>query len=1178
MRMFAYDRRKGMRAAVLAAACLFGCSSVLLAQDPRGAVAGRVLDSSGGALPGTTITVTHGATGTVNSAVADEQGRYTIPFLTPGTYQITVELTGFKRAERRGVDVRIADRLELDFTLEVGGLEETITVAGGAPLLETRTASQGQVIDEARIQMMPLSDGNPFTLTRLAAGAVYTGDLKFSRAFDNGGTSAVTSNGAAGGNEFTLDGSPNMATGRRVAFVPPAGAVQEFKVETATFDAQQGHTAGATVNVTMKSGTNQYRGDAYYHIRDEKLGKNDFFLERAGQPKAEMDYKRFGFTAGGPVNLGFYNGRNKTFFFTAVEWLYDKFPEPGQYTVPTAAQRNGDFSALLPLGIVIYDPATARVENGQIRRSAFPGNIIPADRLSPVAREILKYYPMPNQAGNAQGQNNFLSTNARGDDFYSFNVRGDHQFSNDHRSFVRYSRNSRVENRGNWTGAQNGINPTGNFLYRKNDAVTGDHVWTMSPKMVLNLRGSWSRFEEPNVRQHQDIFDPATLGFSSSATSQFGAAKYFPRIEYAGDVFSPLGDSYAGGTNMDITTFQPTLTRFFGNHSVRLGYDFRRYREVSRPTYHAAGRYEFGRDFTNGGTGLASAPIGQELAALLLGLPSGSDSAIEISPGRTNHVRYQGVFVQDDWKVNSRLTVNLGLRYEYEGAPTEINNANVRGFDPNATLAVTAAARAAYANNPVAELPAGQFNPVGGITYATDANPGFWKADKGNWQPRLSAVYQINDRTVLRTGWAIYTVPTMFDYAIFQPGFAQSTPIVVSNNQGLTFQSNLQNPWPGGVIQPAGNSNGVNTFVGQNLSRYTTNVDLRSPQAMRWAINVQRELPGQWVVEAGYTGNRGYDLTVDTDINAVPRQFLSTSNVRDSAVISNLSQPVANPFAGLLPGTGLNTATVQRQQLLRPYPQFTQVLSRNYDGSSSFQSAQFRVEKRFTGGYSFMTTYTMSRFTEQTFTLNAVDALTSTYEKRRSDVDVPHRIVLNGILELPFGRGRRFGNDWNKALDLIAGGWNVSAIYQWQSGRPLTLSANSYAYYYNGDVNALTTSYSTDTVGQPVFDTSGFYFNDIPEAQRRNDPRIQLAQNYKTLPSRPANLRGQALNYMDMSIVKRLDFTSRVRAQLHFEIYNALNQVFFSNPNVDPRNANFGVVTAQSNVPLNLQVGFRLFF
>jgi hypothetical protein len=1157
---------------------LTGLSAVLallatpaLAQDPRGAIQGRIVDSSAAAIPGATVTIANIASGTVNTAVSNEDGVYSFPFVPPGRYDISAELTGFKRVEQRNVEVRIADRLALNFTLEIGDLEETISVVGGAPLLETRTGSSGQVIDEQRIQLMPLSDGNPFTLTRLAAGVVYTGDLKFSRPFDNAGTSAVTANGAEGGNEFTLDGSPNMAHGRRAAFVPPAGAVQEFKVETATFDAQQGHTAGATVNVTMKSGTNSYRGDAYYHIRDESLSKNDFFLERAGQPKAEMDYKRFGFTAGGPVDLGFYKGRNRTFFFTAVEWLYDEFPEPGQFTVPTELMRNGNFSELLPLGIQIFDPATARLVNGQVRRDPFPGNVIPTNRLDPVARNLLNYYPLPNQPGNAQGQNNFLSTNARGDDFYSVNVRADHQFSNDHRTFVRFSRNNRTENRGNWTDEINGLRPTGNFLFRINNALTGDHVWTVNPSTVVNLRGSWSEFQEPSLRQHQGLFDPASLGFSGNTTGLFGGAQYFPRIEPTG--YSAIGDSFAGGTVSSIRTFQPTITKFIGNHSLRGGWDMRIYREVGDPSFHPAGLYQFTQTFTNGGTGLPSAPVGQGMAAMLLGLPAGS-SRIEIAAGRDNRQLYQGFFFQDDWRITNKLTVNLGLRYEHESAPRDANNANVRGFDPNAELAITQAARARYAANPIAQLPASQFNPVGGVTFASDSNPGFWNADTNNFQPRLGFAYQLNDMTVLRGGWAIYTVPALFNYAIFQPGFSQATPVVASTDNGLTFQANLQQPFPGGAIQPAGASDGVNTFVGQSLSRYTTDVNFRNPQAQRWAISLQRQLPGQWVVEAGYTGNYGYDGNVETNLNAVPREFLSDSNVRDNATIALLGQPVANPFAGLLPGAALNTANVQRQQLLRPFPQFTQVLSRSYDGTSNFHSGQFRVEKRFTQGYSFLTTYTLSRFTQTNFPLNDVDGPLGIYETRRSDVDVPHRIVVNGIWELPFGRGRQIGNNWNRALDAIAGGWSVSAIYQWQSGRPLTIGN----VYYDGDINQLKTSYSTSNVDQPVFDTSGFYFSDIPEAQRRNDQRIQLAQNYRTLPSRPTHLRAQALNYMDMSIVKRFEFTQRVRAQMHFEIYNAFNQVFFNNPNLTPTNQNFGIVTSQNNLPVNLQLGFRLFF
>ena len=458
--------RRYVSLAALALA-LFICATAADAQDFRGGITGRITDAQGGRLPGVTVTATHLATNVASTATTDSDGGFSIPYLAPGAYKVTAELSGFKKAAREGIEVRIGDRIELALSLEVGNFEETVSVAADTPLLDTRSGSAGQVIDEKRIALMPLSDGNPFVLARLAPGVAYHGDLKFSRPFDNGGTSDFTADGGPGRNEFTLDGSPNMANGRRVAFVPPAGAVQEFKVETATFDAQQGHTAGATVNVTLKSGTNRLRGDGYYHYRDEVLSANDFFLERAGRPKDDTGYKRYGFTVGGPVALAkLYDGRNKTFFFTAFEWLYDTFPEPGQFTVPTAAQRNGDFSALLAQGITIYDPLTGvRRADGRVERQPFPGNLIPANRISSIGRNYMSFYPMPNQAGDAQGRNNYISGNPRGDDFYSMNYRVDHNLTDKQRFFVRYSRNNRVENRGNWTGELNSIRPVGNFLY-----------------------------------------------------------------------------------------------------------------------------------------------------------------------------------------------------------------------------------------------------------------------------------------------------------------------------------------------------------------------------------------------------------------------------------------------------------------------------------------------------------------------------------------------------------------------------------------------------------------------------------------------------------------------------------------------------------------------------------------
>jgi hypothetical protein len=1150
------------------------------AQDFRGAIEGRITDDQGAAVPGVTVTVTHVETNVPSTATSNADGNYNVPFLTPGVYKISVELTGFKKVERDQVQVRVGDRLALDFQLAVGAIEEVVSVSAAAPLLETRSGSSGQVIDEKRIALMPLSDGNPFVLTRLAPGVAYFGDLKFSRPFDNGGTSDVSADGAPGGNEFSLDGSPNMGHGRRVAFVPPAGAVQEFKVETANFDAQQGHTAGATVNVTLKSGTNRFRGEGYYHYRDEKLGANDFFLERQGRPKAPLDYKRFGGVLGGPIF------QDRTFFFSAVEWLYDQFPEPAQFTVPTEAQRNGDFSALLSQGIRIYDPATARLENGRIVRTAFPNNIIPAGRINPVAREYLKFYPLPNQAGDALGRNNFSSPQPRGDDFYSISARVDHQLTNSQKIFGRYSRNDRKEYRGAWAGEQNGVNPIGNFLFRKNDAVNVDHVWTMSNSMLLNLRGGWSRFGEPSIRQHQGLYNPANLGFSQQTVALFGENQYVPRFDL--DAYSDLGESFAGGTTSQIWSFQPTATRITGNHTFRAGYDFRIYKEESIPSVHSAGEYLFRGDFTRE-TDVAAIQVGQDLASLMLGIPT--SGRIDRSADRYNSAMYHAVFFQDDWKVSDKLTLNLGVRYDYEGAPTERDNRNLRGFDPSAELAITAAAQAAYAANPIPQVAPSAFSVRGGLGFASDSDPGFWNADKNNVQPRLGFAYQINEKSVLRGGWAIYSVPAVID-GVRQPGFSQPTPIVTTLDTGLTFRASLTDPFPNGVTQPPGASLGANTFLGRQLPdtgdlgvRFMDDIDYKNQQAMRWALTYQRELFGAWVLDASYVGNHGYDLTTNRELNPIPREYLSTSQVRDDATINFLNGQVTNPFRGLLPGETLNSNTVQRNQLLRQYPQFQNIQGRRYDGSSSYNSGQFRLERRFSNGYSFLSSYTFSKFRERLSLLNETD---TEYELRPArSADIPHRFVLNPIIELPFGRNRKFGKDVNRAVDAIIGGWNVSLLWQWQSGRPIELATNNATVgnlYFNGDLSQLKTDYSNPDV--PVFDISGFYFQDaavmtngvVDPAKQRADPRIRLERNLRYFPSRHTNLRGQQLNYVDMSFVKAVQITGRVRAQIHLELYNAFNQTFYNDPNLDPRTADFGKVTAQNNVPRNIQIGTKITF
>jgi len=1153
--------RAGLALALIALA-----ASSAAAQEFRGSIVGHVKDTSDLALPGVTVTATNVATNVASTTVSNNEGNYTIAYLTPGNYRLTAELSGFKKFVRERLEVRVGDRLTLDLTMAVGSLEETVTVTAQSPLLEMGSASAGQVIDEKRIALMPLSDGNPFVLARLVPGVAYTGDLKFSRPFDNAGTSSITADGSSGGNEFTLDGSPNMANKAsgvpRVAYVPPAGAVSEFKVSTASFDAADGHTAGAMVNVTLKSGTNQFKGDSYYYKRSDKLSATDFFVKKAGGTKPSLKYDRPGGSLGGPID------RNRTFFFGAVEWLYDQFPEPGPRTVPTQAERNGDFSALLSQGLVIYDPTTAQLVNGRVVRTPFAGNVVPAGRISPVAAAVLKYYPLPNQAGDAQGRNNYFSINPRSDDFYSIATRVDHRISEKQQVFVRYTRNDRRESRNAFFGEVNGVVPTGNFLFRKNDGVTYDHVYTMSPSALLDVRAGWQRFQEPNVRQHEGIFDPASLGFPSSVTSLFGGAKYFPHFDF--DLFSDIGDQIAATTVHSIYSFQPTLTRIVGNHSIRTGYDLRMYKEFGSEAAGQAGEYVMRNNsaFTRAQDNSAGV-FGQDLATFMLGLPT--SGTLDRNTTRLDITMYHGLFVQDDWKVSNRLTLNLGLRYDYESATYDTQNRNARGFDPAATLDITAQAQARYAANPIPQLPASAFAVRGGLQFASDSARGFWNADKNNFQPRAGFAYRLGEKSVVRGGWGIYTIPFIIT-GNFQPGFSQGTPFVPTLDNGLTLRATLSNPFPDGALAPVGASLGPNTALGLDLNTVSTGrfvpVDFHNGQNMRYMVSVQRELPGEWLVEAGYAGSRGWDLTTgggnqagEIELNGIPARYLSTSRQRDQATIDFLSTLVANPFQGLLPGTSFNGATIARSQLVRPFPQFGNIRTFDDDGTSVYNSAQVKLEKRFTTRFSALAAYTWSRFTERVFQLNPTD---TEYENRLSQFDVPHRLSISGIWQLPWG-------------------FSVQGIGQFQSGQPISFHDRN--IYFNGDLASLKTDYSGDT-NQPVFDISGFYFHDAAvqtngvddPAKQRADQRIRLTNNLRYFPSRIDGLRGQRLNLWDLSIVKQLPIKGRVRAQLHAEFLNAFNRAVFANPNTDPTSADFGKVTSQNNLPRDIQLAVKLVF
>ncbi len=1149
---------------LVAAMVIFACIATPgLGQEFRGQLGGRILDPSGAAIPRAQIAITNLATNVEANISADSTGHYAFLYVLPGKYKIVAQAPGFKKLVREGIELRLDDQLNIDLTLEIGGIAEVITVSAAASLLETDFSSAGQVIDQRRISDLPLSDGNPFTLNRLAPGISYFGELKFSRPFDNVGTSAIAVNGAQRGNEYTLDGSPN--TDRfNVAFVPPSDAVQEFKVETAVFKATDGHTAGGNINAMLKSGTNQLHGTVYEFIRNDIISANDFFLNRAGIPKSPLRYNRYGFTVGGPIWVPMiYNGRNRTFFFFAYEGLRDSFPEPRLFTVPTEAQRNGDFSALLALGsqYQIYDPLTAvKQPDGRIKRLPFERNIIPPDRISPIANQYLSYYPKPNISGDKEGRNNFIGPNGRGDSFHSETYRFDHQVNNSNRIYFRFTHNNRLENRNNWSGLTNGVRATGNFLYRINNGGTWDHVWTISPLMVFNYRIGFSRFLQKNVRQHQGQFDPASLGFSKETVAFFGDSSYFPRFNF-GSNWANLGDSEGDSRTHNIYSFQPTLIRVPGGGRKiwTFGYDFRVTRDNSYGSGHYAGIYEFGTNYTKGPfDNSPSSPIGQDMAALLLGQPTGG--YIDRNASGAYQTMFHAMFAQVDWKISSNVTLNLGLRYEYETGMTERFNRNVRGFDKTSSNPIEAAAKAAYALNPIAEITPDQFKVRGGYLFLTDRNRSVWNPDSNNFQPRVGFAYRIGKSNVIRGGWGIYTRPYVYD-GNNQDGFSQATNVVPTLDSGLTFIADLYNPFPFGIANPPGASLGLATFLGRNLDFVP--LDRKNGQSQSWSIYVQRELGGSFMVEAGYVGTKGYDISVNSDIwNAVPKKYLSTSPERDQATINYLAANVANPFAGLIPGTSLNSSTTQRQNLLRAYPEFGgQIRGRRNDGSTIYHSGQFKVEKRFSGGYSILAGYTVSKLLQKTTFLNTVD---TDFEKRLSDDDRTHRITASGILELPFGRGKRWGSDWSAFADALLGGWQGSGMFQYQSGQVLNFDSN---YLFRGDPNSVALPADQRSIDR-WFNTSGFETNS----------QKQLDGNYRTAPRQFPGLRSQPVNLWDLSILKNFSIREGVRFQIRGEFLNTFNHAQFEMPERDPTKSNFGKISQQANLARNIQFGLKLIF
>lgn len=1131
-------------------------TGAIYAQEFRSTISGRVLDPQGSVIPSVTIRATQKDTGAKSETISGADGQYVLPFLAPGMYQITAEAPGFKRYLRQGLQVSTDQRMSLDLPLEIGQPAESVTVQADASMLETNSASVGQVITSRQIENMPMAGRTPLVLAQLSYGVIPTSDPKFYRPFDNAGPSDFSIGGTPGrSNDLLLDGAPNTTGNNRVAYNPPVDAVAELKVETFPTDAAYGHSGGGTVNVVMRGGTNQVHGSLYEFNQVSRLAATSYFTNLAGLKKQVTRFNQYGGTVGGPISIPrVFNGKDKVFFFFGYEGIRDSIPNPSTQTVPTAAERRGDFSDLLRGGSAyqLYDPNTGVAEaGGRIRRLPFPNNVIPPNRLNPIALKYLPYYPESNQAGRADGGANFLSnTDGEINQYVGYLGRTDINFSPRHKMFMNGRHNDRLGSKGNFVG-KSPLDMTAILgLNRTNWGALIDDVVTISPTMVVNTRVNWTRFEEPRPNFSAG-FDSTSLGFPA-ALQAASRRRTLPALLM--DRFTGIGDS--SGVELPYDSYQifSTVTKIAGRHSFKTGIDLRWMRESGIDFGYASGSYNFGTNWTRGPLdNSTAAPLGQDFASFLIGLPTGG--GFDLNSSRTNQAGYYAFFLQDDYRIRPNLTFNIGLRYERDLPTTERLNRSVNGFDQNIVNPVNSAASAAYNTAPIPEIAAGQFRSPGGLLYAGNDNRLIYKTNSNYFDPRFGFAWTpgfLGGKTVLRGGAGVFIFP-IGTTGVNQPGFSQTTALVPTQDGYLTPSATLSNPFPNGIQQPTGSTLGTSTFVGKGVAYY--NPHPLNPYSVRWNVDLQRQLTGNLVVQAGYTGNHAVHLSVNRELNFIPRQYLSTSATRDQVTIDRLSANVTNPYSGLLPGTNLNGRTIGRSQLLLPFPEFTSVVEQaNNGGSSYFHEFAARVEQRFSSGLSLLANYQFSKLIEKRSRLNPSDI---NLEKRIAAENRAQRLVISASYDLPVGKGKMLLGNSGGLLNRVVGGWVLNAIYTVQPGAPMDWGN---LIYRGGDLNLNARNTAK------AFDTSRFNTN----------TQQQLASNIRTFPTRFSNLRGDGVNTMDASLLKNIGIVERVRMQFRFEAFNAFNRAQFDLPNRTVTSSAFGSIQQQANLPRRIQMALRL--
>jgi len=1189
------------------------------AQTATATLKGTVVDADGGALPNVTISLTNTTNGLKRTFLTDESGQYNFTLLQPGLYLLEAQAAGFKSYRQSGFQLVVGQSAELDIALSPGDVHETVNITSAdIPNLDTNTGMLGGIIGRRQVDTLPLNGRNVFQLAQLEIGVMSAPGSRGANP-DLTASGEISINGGRTLNtEALVDGIPLSNKGdNRISLRPSSDAVQEFQIVTNSFPSEYGRTGGGALNFSTRSGTSELRGTLFEYLRNDALDARSYFVNaNPNGVKEKLRFNQFGGNLGGPGYLPGKNGRlfgksDKLFFFFNYEALRISQTRQQPSTVPTEKMRHGDFSELLGAeipGVTVLDtngnliPArtgqiylpgavSAPGQAGAGSRVAFAGNIIPDALINQVGRAAVAYYPLPNAPGvrNSNGlgfSNNYVANTLATTDNYQITARLDYNLSPFRQFFGRVIKDHNLlYNSGPFPASI--ASPVQN---PRQSSVPGtwvaNYVHTISPKLVLHLNAGFTRFNN-DATHFSRGFDVTSLGLPSYIADASDDTGIFPTLNPGG--YTALGPPRNFGfyhNNQDVFSLNQDLNILRGEHSVKLGANQRIYRMYNYRPDDPAGNFTFARGFTQRVPVETNPQTGDSIAALLLGNPASGRLAIAPQPALQS--KYYALFVQDEWKVNQRLTLNLGLRWEFETGNTERFN-RLWNFSPQAKFPVnqiTVAFPEATGLGARTIALRGALTPVGSSGVDNREN---YNRDYNNIGPRVGLALKLNERTVIRAGGAAFYAPLGgggFNVVTAAMSGLAETGFIASLNNGISPVSgtDLANPFPSGIVQSAPYIGLLTAFGQQSIPVRLRNI--RQPYIGQWNLNIQRELPGGITLEAAYAGSAGIGLLSGaTEINQLsPDALAIASQTLNGTTLGNLTVP--NPFLSLpieqrpTATSILGRETVTVAQLLRPYPQFGNIVSYNQnEAHSSYHSLQMTASRRAGEGLNFSIAYAFSK---------SIDDLTSMslnnqtiqiqyfqdYYNRRADkslsnFDVTHRLIGDFNWQLPFGRNRRFFRDG--VLGQVIGGFSVNAIAQGQSGFPISISAT------NASLQGLAFNSLRPTIAADVNLPAGSkadriiqYFNTL--AFRQPAP-YKFGNAPRTLP----NLRGPGYFSTNLSLQRDFRFTENARLQIRAEAFNVFNRANFQTPGTVFGAANFGVITGTED-PRQVQFAARLYF